>query len=98
MSPFEIGCTAIDFAHVLRDLADLHFPSVDKITLVQDNLNTHKAAYLYKAYPPAEAAVSRNDSNGTTPKNMDPGSVSPNANSAFSPDNASLGASLTRQL
>ena len=47
--------TAIDYAHVLRDLADVHFPDAEKITLVQDNLNTHKPASLYEAFPPAEA-------------------------------------------
>lgn len=47
--------TAIDYAHILRDLADIHFPNADKITLVQDNLNTHKPASLYEAFPPAEA-------------------------------------------
>src|SRR6202166_774375 len=33
--------TAIDYAHVLRELSDIHFPGAAKITLVQDNLNTH---------------------------------------------------------
>lgn len=47
--------TAIDYAYVLRDLADVHFPDAEKIMLVQDNLNTHKPASLYKAFPPAEA-------------------------------------------
>ena len=47
--------TAADFAHVLRDLSDVHFPKVDKITLVLDNLNAHKVASLYKAFLPAEA-------------------------------------------
>lgn len=47
--------TAIDYAHILRDLADLHFPNAEKIDLVQDNLNTHKPASLYEAFPPAEA-------------------------------------------
>ena len=47
--------TAVDYAHVLRDLADIHFPNADKIVLVQDNLNTHKTASLYQAFPPAEA-------------------------------------------
>ena len=47
--------TAIDFAHVLRDLSDVHFPEADKVALVQDNLNTHKASSLYKAFSPAEA-------------------------------------------
>jgi hypothetical protein len=47
--------TAIDFAHVLKDLSDTHFASAEKIVLVQDNLNTHAAASLYEAFPPAEA-------------------------------------------
>jgi DDE superfamily endonuclease len=47
--------TAIDYAHALRDLSDAHFPAARKITLVQDNLNTHKPASLYEAFPPAEA-------------------------------------------
>ena len=32
-----------------------HFPNAKKIVLVQDNLNTHKPASLYEAFPPAEA-------------------------------------------
>jgi len=47
--------TAIDYAHALKDLADQHFPEARKIILVQDNLNTHKPASLYEAFPPAEA-------------------------------------------
>ncbi|TQM92080.1 DDE superfamily endonuclease [Roseinatronobacter monicus] len=47
--------TAIDYAHILRDLADLHFPYAEKIDLVQDNLNTHNPASLYEAFPPAQA-------------------------------------------
>lgn len=47
--------TAVDYAHVLRDLADVHFPAAEKIVLVQDNLNTHRPASLYEAFPPAEA-------------------------------------------
>ena len=47
--------TAIDYAHALKDLADIHFPKTKKIVLVQDNLNTHKPASLYEAFPPAEA-------------------------------------------
>jgi hypothetical protein len=41
--------TAIDYAHTLRDLSDVHFPDAAKILLVQDNLNTHKPASLYEA-------------------------------------------------
>ncbi len=47
--------TAIDYAHTLRDLSDLHFPDAAKIVLVQDNLNTHKPASLYEAFPAPEA-------------------------------------------
>jgi hypothetical protein len=47
--------TAIDFAHCMRDLVDVHFPDVPRITLVVDNLNTHVSASLYKAFAPAEA-------------------------------------------
>jgi DDE superfamily endonuclease len=47
--------TAVDYAHALKDLADKHFPKAKKIVLVQDNLNTHKPASLYEAFPPAEA-------------------------------------------
>ena len=47
--------TAIDYAHVLRDLSDTHFPNARKIALVQDNLNTHKPASLYEAFPAEEA-------------------------------------------
>jgi len=47
--------TAVDYAYILRDLADVHFPDAEKITLVQDNLNTHCPASLYEAFPPAEA-------------------------------------------
>jgi hypothetical protein len=47
--------TAKDFAHVLKDLSDIHFADARKIVLVQDNLNTHAPASLYEAFPPAEA-------------------------------------------
>ena len=38
--------TAIDYAKILRDLSDIHFPAAKKIVLVQDNLNTHTPASL----------------------------------------------------
>ncbi|MGH6831077.1 MAG: IS630 family transposase, partial [Methylocella sp.] len=47
--------TAIDYAHALKDLADTHFPDARKIVLVQDNLNTHRPASLYEAFPAAQA-------------------------------------------
>ena len=47
--------TAIDYAHALKDLADIHFAAADKIILVQDNLNTHNPASLYQAFEPHQA-------------------------------------------
>lgn len=47
--------TAPDWAEEIKYLADVMYPNAEKIILVMDNLNTHKAASLYKAYPPAEA-------------------------------------------
>jgi hypothetical protein len=45
----------IDYAHVLKDLADIHFPRAKAVLLVQDNLNIHSKASLYEAFPAAEA-------------------------------------------
>jgi hypothetical protein len=47
--------TAVDYAHVLKDLADVHFANAKTIILVQDNLNIHGKASLYEAFPAAEA-------------------------------------------
>lgn len=47
--------TAIDYAHLLQQLVDCDYPEARKITVVQDNLNTHSPASLYKAFAPAEA-------------------------------------------
>ncbi len=47
--------TKTDFAEVMRELVDVHFPHAEKIRLVLDNLNTHTPASLYTAFPPAEA-------------------------------------------
>ncbi len=46
---------ALDYAQLLKALSDTHFRAASKIVLVQDNLNTHKPASLYEAFPPAEA-------------------------------------------
>jgi hypothetical protein len=47
--------TARDFAHALRTLVDQAFPAAERIVLVTDNLNTHRPAALYQAFPAAEA-------------------------------------------
>jgi uncharacterized small protein (DUF1192 family) len=43
--------TAVDYAQILKELSDQHFPNSKKIVLMQDNLSTHKPASLYEAFP-----------------------------------------------
>ena len=47
--------TAIDYAQQMKDLVDEHYPHAIKITVVQDQLNTHVPASLYKAFEATEA-------------------------------------------
>ena len=47
--------TAMDWAHQIQELVDVHYPNAKRITLVMDNLNTHVGGSLYKAFPPQEA-------------------------------------------
>ena len=46
---------AVDYAQVLKDLADIHFARARIIVLVQDNLSVHSKASLYQAFPASEA-------------------------------------------
>jgi hypothetical protein len=47
--------TAVDWAQEVRSLLDEECPDAEKVILVCDNLNTHKTASLYEAFPPDEA-------------------------------------------
>jgi hypothetical protein len=47
--------TKVDWAHFIQALVDHHYPHVEKIRLVMDNLNTHTKASLYEAFEPTEA-------------------------------------------
>lgn len=44
--------TAVDWAHEIRWLLEDQYPEADCVVLVCDNLNTHKIASLYEAFPP----------------------------------------------
>jgi transposase len=46
---------ASDFAECMRDLVDVHYPDVERIRVVLDNLSTHTATALYETFPPDEA-------------------------------------------
>jgi hypothetical protein len=47
--------TRLDWAEVMRELADVCYPDAETIIVVLDNLNTHSAASFYEAFPPQEA-------------------------------------------
>jgi hypothetical protein len=47
--------TAVDFAEVIRWLVEEVHEEAEKVILVMDNLNTHKLASLYEAFPPEQA-------------------------------------------
>jgi len=47
--------TAHDYAEAIGFLCDEMFPSAEEIILVQDNLNTHCPASLYKRFAPEKA-------------------------------------------
>ena len=46
--------TKNDYAHFMKELAR-RYPQAEKITLVQDNLNTHNPSSFYEAFPADEA-------------------------------------------
>jgi DDE superfamily endonuclease len=47
--------TKLDFAHQMQWLVDERYPEAEVVRVTLDNLNTHKPAALYEAFPPAEA-------------------------------------------
>ena len=47
--------TMTDFAEVIRWLVEEVHEEAEKVVLVMDNLNTHKVASLYEAFPPERA-------------------------------------------
>ncbi len=47
--------TKVDFAHQMRWLAEEAYPEAEVVRVVLDNLNTHRKASLYEAFPAEEA-------------------------------------------
>lgn len=47
--------TIKDWAECMRELVDVHYPKAERITVVLDNLNTHKLSSLYEVFEPSEA-------------------------------------------
>ena len=47
--------TKTDWAHFIKEIADVHYPNAEKIKLVMDNYGTHKPSALYETFAPEEA-------------------------------------------
>ena len=47
--------TAVDYAEFMQNLLTKHYAQVNKIRLVQDNLNTHTPGSFYQILPPSAA-------------------------------------------
>lgn len=47
--------TKIDWAHEIKNLLDIYYPTAAKLRLVMDNLNTHTLSSLYEAFDPKTA-------------------------------------------
>ncbi len=61
--------TKVDWAHYIADLLEVRYPTVPKIRLVMDNLNTHTTSSLYEAFPADKArALARRLEIHYTPK------------------------------
>ncbi len=88
--------TAIDFAHVLRDLSDIHFARAaeDRAGAGQPQHARALRRSTRRSSPPRRAASS-SASSGTTRPSTAAGSIWPSPNSPSSPANASTGASRT---
>ena len=47
--------TKVDWAILLKEIADEGYPKAEKITLVMDNFKTHSPGALYETFEPKEA-------------------------------------------
>jgi hypothetical protein len=47
--------TKHDWAHAMRELVDVQYPTAEKVVVVLDNLNTHGLGSLYEAFAADEA-------------------------------------------
>lgn len=54
-TPVSERRTAVDWAHQVKAVVDApRYADAERITLVSDQLNTHRLASLYEAFPPEE--------------------------------------------
>src|SRR5947207_3302465 len=75
--------TAVDYARVLKDLADIHFAHAKTIVLVQRTISASTARlHSTKPFRPSKPGAWSSASNGTTLQNTAAGSIWPSLNSA----------------
>ena len=86
---------AVDYAHCMRELVDIHYPDAACIRVVQDNLSIHTAGALIKHLRLPRPAASCAALNSTTLRNTPAGSTWSNARSACCSASVSAVASTT---
>jgi len=47
--------TKVDFAVMVKKISDTFYPDIDKVILINDQLNTHNISSFYEAFPPETA-------------------------------------------
>ena len=84
--------TAVDYAHVLKDLADIHFPPPEPSFWSRTISTSTARLHSTKPFRPPKPGGWSSASNGTTRQNTAAGSIWRNPNSAFYRPNASIAA------
>ena len=74
--------TAVDYARVLKDLADIHFAHAKTIVLVRTISASTARLHSTKPFRPSKPGAWSSASNGTTLQNTAAGSIWPSLNSA----------------
>ena len=79
-----------DWALTVKELVDVHYPEAEMITLVMDNLSTHKKAALLKSSHQRKPSASPTNSRSTIPPSTAAGSIWPRLVSTSYSDSASI--------
>ena len=74
--------TAVDYAQVLKELSDTHYPNASQIVLVQDDTAPTNQHHYTKLFQPGRHVGWLSASSGITRPNMEAGSTWLNPNSA----------------
>ena len=86
---------AVDYAHCMRELVDVHYPDAACIRVVQDNLSTHRPAPSMRHSRPPRPGEFCGASSSTTPPSTPAGSTWSRSRSACSAASVWTAASTT---